>query len=449
MTFTPESKTAAILDDLARSEGEGGLAGHVLLAAVSGGADSVALLCLLHRLAPRYGFTLSAVTVDHRIRSAAESSGDARFVRDLCASLDPPVACDLVELAEGEIAAVASERGRGIEEAARFLRYGHFEAAAGRIGASFILTGHNRNDQLETVLMRFFQGSGGSALGGIAVRRGKFVRPLLEATRAEIVGWLEGEGIVWREDATNADNAWLRNKIRNTLVPVLDSLLPGWQSGVSAAASRSMLDDDLCTALINAVWTRSGDLLVCPAADYQAMHPALRLRFVRTGLVLLGIPRRVPYGFLRRLADFPALWREEGQTRQTVCGAGLRCMKEGPSLFLGPDIVQNNKSGYLVYILSCGTYSFPFGSIDVSGEGDAVFLDGDFGPFRLPLTVRSRIAGDTVRSGDGNRKTLKKLMNGWSIPETERDALPLVEQDGILRAVYGRPLGHPDWYVHV
>jgi len=449
MTCAPESKTTAILDDLARSEGVCGLSGRILLAAVSGGADSVALLCLLHRLAPRYGYALFAVTVDHRIRSPEESSGDARFVMDLCAALRPPVECILAELAEGEIAGIAAERGRGIEEAARFVRYRFFNATADRIGASFILTGHNRNDQMETVLMRFFQGSGGSALGGIAVRRGKLVRPLLEVTRAEIVAWLEAEGISWREDRTNADNTYLRNKIRNTLVPVLDSILPGWQGGVTAAASRSMLDDDLCTSLAGAVWTRSGDLLACPAADYKAMHPALRLRFLHAGLVLLGIPRRVPYGFLRRLVDFPALWRDDSSGDQIACGSGLRCTKSGSSLFLRADIVQNNKSGYLVYILSCGTYNFPFGTIDVSGEGDTVFLDGDFGPFRLPLTVRSRMAGDTVRSADGNRKTLKKLMNGWSIPETERDALPLVEQDGILLAVYGRPLGHPDRYVHV
>jgi len=439
----------AILDELVRTAGDCGLAGRTLLAAVSGGADSVALLCLLHRLSPRYGYRLAAVTVDHRIRSAAESAGDACFVAELCASLSPPVPCTTVTVAEGGIAAEAVRRGRGMEEAARHVRYRHFAETADRIGASFILTGHNRNDQLETVLMRFFQGSGGSALGGIAVRRGRYVRPLLAVTRAEITAWLEGEGLAWREDLTNAGDGYLRNRIRNRLVPVLDGLLPGWQSGVTAAASRALLDEELCTSLVSAEWTRSGDRLVCPAPDYGALHPALRLRFLRTGLVLLGISRRVPYGFLRRLADFPAEWHPDGTMPQTVCGAGLRCSKAGDSLFLSPDIVHNNKSGYLVYILSCGTYRFPFGTIAVSGEGDAVYLDESFGPFRLPLTVRSRVGGDSVRTADGNRKTLKKLMNDWSIPEDERDVLPLIEQDGILRAVYGSPLGHPDWYVHL
>ncbi len=428
---------------------EGSLAGCTLLAAVSGGADSVALLCLLHRLAPRYGYLLCAVTVDHRIRNARESAGDAFFVDELCASLCPPVPCRTVTLAEGEIAAVATDRKRGIEEAARFVRYRHFEEVADSFGASFIMTGHNRNDQLETILMRFFQGSGGSSLGGIAVRRGRFVRPLLAVSRSEITAWLASEGRTWREDITNAGDEYLRNKIRNRLVPVLDGLLPGWQSGVITAASRALLDDELCSALVSTVWTRSGGRLVCPAADYAAMHPALRLRFLRSGLVLLGISRRVPYGFLRRLADFPAKWRVDCTEPQTVCGSLLRCSKEGDSLFLSPDIVHNNKSGYLVYILSRGTYHFPFGTISVSGEDDSVYLDECFGPFRLPLTIRSRTGGDSLETADGNRKLLKKLLNDWSIPEAERDMLPLIEQEGTLRAVYGRPLGYPDWYVHI
>ncbi len=241
----------AILDELVRTAGDCGLAGRTLLAAVSGGADSVALLCLLHRLSPRYGYRLAAVTVDHRIRSAAESAGDACFVAELCASLSPPVPCTTVTVAEGGIAAEAVRRGRGMEEAARHVRYRHFAETADRIGASFILTGHNRNDQLETVLMRFFQGSGGSALGGIAVRRGRYVRPLLAVTRAEITAWLEGEGLAWREDLTNAGDGYLRNRIRNRLVPVLDGLLPGWQSGVTAAASRALLDEELCTSLVS------------------------------------------------------------------------------------------------------------------------------------------------------------------------------------------------------
>jgi tRNA(Ile)-lysidine synthase len=449
MLKSPEKLISASLDELARETATGGLSGIHILAAVSGGADSVALLCLLHRLSDRYGYTLSALTVNHLIRSPEESGGDSRFVADLCASLDPPVSCHLVDLRGGEVEEFAAFRGRGIEEAAREIRYRHFDETADTIHASYIMTGHTRNDQAETILMRFLQGSGGAALGGISRRRGRYVRPMLEVERPDIVAWLRGQGIAWREDSSNEDMSFLRNRIRHRLVPVLNSIMPGWESGAAAAAEKALLDDDLCRHMLPAVWKRSGGRVECLAEDFTRLHPALRLRFLQNALNLLSVDHRVPFGFLKRVMGAPEYWNESGTKNLRVCGSGLSFDKEGNSVFLGPDIVHNGKSGYLVHIYSCGSYCFPFGTITVTGDEGAVFLDGFLGPFKLPLTIRSRLAGDSIRTADGKMKTVKKLMNDWSIPESDRNLLPVVEQAGTLSAVYGSTLGYPDRVVHI
>jgi len=445
MTLSPEQTVQRSLEALNR---EKSLFGTGILAAVSGGADSVALLALLHRFAPVYGYTLTAVTVDHCIRRPEESAGDARFAADLCRALDPPVVCHVVSLGEGEVARIAAERGRGTEEAARFSRYGHFERIADLVGARWIMTGHNQNDQLETVLMRILQGSGGSALAGIAGRRGRYVRPLLEASRPALVEWLTANSLSWREDASNQSDGYLRNRIRRHVLPALDQTLPGWKTGLATTVARARLDDDLCRGLITARWTPCDGRLECRAADFAALHPALRLRFLHRGLNLLPLDRRVPYGLLSRIVRSPGVWTG-GATTGVVSGSGLRFAKEGDSLFWGPDIVQNTKSGYLIYIRSCGAFRVPFGTLTVSGTDGNVFLDGRLGPFRLPLTVRSRAAGDFVGAAGGKRKTLKKLMNDWSVPESDRNLLQVIEHAGSVRAVYGHPFGYPDWYVHI
>ncbi len=440
MTETPETRISRILDELALEIQAPDLTGVGILAAVSGGADSVVLLCILNRLVSRYGFVLSAVTVNHRIRSEKESAGDARFVQDLCASFNSPVVCHVVNLLPGEVAREAASRKGGIEEAARSLRYRHFDEIADKTGISYIMTGHTKTDQVETILMRFFQGTGGAALGGIARRRGRYARPLLDTPREDIIAWLCTEGQPWREDATNADAVYLRNKIRLQLVPVLDSILPGWEGGVLNAGRKALLDDDFCRRELSLKWKRSEGRVECSLSDFQQQHPALAFRFLQDGLILLSVDHRVPFGLLKRMMEC----RES-----RICGSGLCFAKEGDSIFLGPDIVQNSKSGYLVNILSCGTFGFPFGTITVSGEKDAVYLDDRCGPFCLPLTVRSRMAGDTVRTSDGKQKTVKKLLNDWSIHEADRNLLPLIEQSGIVRAVFGSALGYPDWYVQI
>ncbi len=417
--------------------------GTLVIAAVSGGADSVFLLHVLHALVARMPFTLAAITVNHRLRDEGESAGDAVFVESLCASLTPPCPCVRVDIPPGEIASLAVSRGRGIEDAARFARYEAFERAARERGASFVATGHTRNDRLETILMRVLQGSSASSLAGIAPARGLYIRPLLDLSRDEIVAYLKERGLSWREDSTNSDGRYVRNRLRNTLIPVLREAYPGWEAGLLTLAEKAALDDSAIRSIPAPSWARLGESAISIDAPWFFSLPeASRVRLVSDGLILLGVSRRLSWRLIKAFAN-------ASNARGPVCGAGLRAsIREGRKdsyLLLEVDIVHNNKSGYLVYVTAPCLLSLPFGTMEISEREGKAFLDGYLGPFPFPLTVRSRAGGDEVKTSAGGTKSIKKLYNEWAVREELRAVLPVIECQGAVRAVYGKPFGYPDW----
>ncbi len=431
MSIDPERVVADFLRAL-----PGGIAGKRLLAAVSGGADSVALVSLLETLRAPLGFSLEAMTVQHGIRTDGTSEGDAAFVAELCGAFTPPVPLSRADLAPGAVPAEAERRGGGIEDAARSLRYGALQKRAGESGADWILTGHTENDFLETVLMRFLQGSGGLSLAGIRSVTGNLARPLLSLDKAALTAYLQGRGLTWREDPTNADGRYLRNRLRASLIPLLNAQFPGWKRGVRTSSQRASLDGDFCRDTLQFEWKAISGAVTGSRAAFDALHPAQAHRCLSDGLNILAVGRRIPYAYLSRIVS------ETGEG--PICGAGLRFERVGESVFFGPDIVHYGKSGYLVYIDSIGVFDLPFGSVEIGGTPGAAFIDGDFGPWPLPLVLRSRVPGDRFGGESAASSPLKKTFNEWAVPERLRDGIPLVELNGELRAIFGRPFGYPD-----
>ncbi len=208
------------------------LVGQRVAAAVSGGADSVALALWLHDLAswPQAAFTMAGlIHVNHQLRGA-HSEADEAFCRALAARLQVPI--DVVA------APVLVEGGRSPEAAARDARYAAFEAAAARLGATVVATAHTADDQAETVLLRLLRGAGLRGLSGVRAGRGHLVRPLLECRRADLRAWLEARGEPWREDASNADVAIPRNRVRHQLLPVVEQVAAGFAPGAVPALAR-------------------------------------------------------------------------------------------------------------------------------------------------------------------------------------------------------------------
>ncbi|MGB8933406.1 MAG: tRNA lysidine(34) synthetase TilS, partial [Anaeromyxobacteraceae bacterium] len=197
---------------------------EIVLVALSAGPDSTALVASLAALrdAGRIG-NVVALHVDHGLRQGGEL--DARCALETCARLGVPFESIRVTVGPGNVQA-----------SARRARYRALREAAARHGASRIATGHTLTDQAETFLMRALRGAGARGLSAIPPRRGAIVRPLIDVRREEVIAFLEGEGLRWMEDPSNASPKYARNAIRLQLVPVLRRLEPSFERALGRAA---------------------------------------------------------------------------------------------------------------------------------------------------------------------------------------------------------------------
>jgi tRNA(Ile)-lysidine synthase len=269
--------------------------------AVSGGADSVALLRALRTL----GLPLAVAHVNHHLRGA-DSNADEAFVRDLCVTLGVPCLVKTVD-----VAALAA--GENLESTARRIRYEFFAEVAAETGASWIATGHTADDQAETVLHRIIRGTGIQGLRGIAgVRRQEtgdrgqetdepdpvlppvichlspaLVCPFLAVTRAEILAYLTVLNQPFREDATNIDLRFTRNRIRHELIPLLKSFNPDIVAALShlaehACDAHEVIEAVAADALARAERPRAGNTIILDTAALSSSRAVIRavLRFV-------------------------------------------------------------------------------------------------------------------------------------------------------------------------
>jgi len=212
-------------------------AGRPVLAAVSGGPDSVCLAHWLSVQARRKGFKLALLHVHHGLRGRA-ADRDAQSVRALGARLSLPVC-----VARVDVRARAARRGLGLEEAGRRERYRALAARARRGDFKAVATAHQLDDQAETVLLHLLRGTSLEGLGGIPVRRPlvpgvELIRPLLPLTREEVLAYLEAHGLDWREDATNRDPRFKRNWVRREALPLLEKRAPGLKKRLAEIAAK-------------------------------------------------------------------------------------------------------------------------------------------------------------------------------------------------------------------
>ncbi|MDP3703784.1 MAG: tRNA lysidine(34) synthetase TilS [Candidatus Omnitrophota bacterium] len=254
---------------------------------VSGGLDSVTLLHLLVRLRPSMRLTVYAVHVDHQLR--AESGEDASFVQELTARLNVPVVVD-----RRDMAALCRREGWSLEDGARRIRYQCFVEAAARYSARVVALAHTADDQAETVLMRLLRGSGLTGLAGIPVAREiagvHIVRPLLHCWRQELAAYLTRVGLTHRDDASNTDRRFVRNRIRHELLPLLArDYNPNIKAALVQLAGQSRVDHAYLQSAAQRYWkrvaraTRSGDVsLKLPTLARQP--EALQRELVRQAL---------------------------------------------------------------------------------------------------------------------------------------------------------------------
>jgi tRNA(Ile)-lysidine synthase len=251
--------------------------GRTLAVGLSGGLDSTALLLCLRCLAARNGGRVMAVHLNHRLRPEADD--DARWAAALCAALDVPCM-----VREADVAALAAQSGTGVEEAGREARYALYAEVLAAHDADFIALGHHLDDLGEDVVMRLVRGTAWPGLAGMPGRDDarRLLRPLLLTPKATLAEFLTDIGVSWREDATNSDPRWARNRVRTDVMPLLlrenpnllDSMARLWRVGEA--------DRDYWETLTAGVGQH------IPQATLAAAHRALRLRLYKAALDRLG-----------------------------------------------------------------------------------------------------------------------------------------------------------------
>lgn len=413
--------------------------GTRVVAAVSGGSDSVALLFILRELADSGALTLAGLAhLNHHIRGE-EAEGDAAFCEALANRLRLGA-----DIGHADVPSLSRARHESIEVAARHARLAFFEEALGRLGADVIALAHTRRDQAETVLLRLVRGAGPRGLGAMAPRNGHRIRPLLDIARDDLRAYLSARGETWREDATNDDASTARNWVRQEVMPRLAVINPQAERALARAA-RIQSED---AALL--------DSLARDAASRLARQDTgqIRLNAEEMGRLPEALARRVLLAVFETLRPSRAYGWEETEAALQVVRSGRNCDLPGLRLErIGPDAVLTIRgpspphpfAGIQPTPLSVpGTASDPAGRwvIEARGpeapgaslpHGTAAVLDAV--AVGQHLMIRGRRPGDRIEPrGLGGRKKVQDIFVDRKVPRDERDLVPLVvdEQDRIV-----------------
>lgn len=420
--------------------------GCCVLAAVSGGADSVALLHLLYRVAPAAEFTLQAAHLDHALRP--DSPADAAHVHTLCRDLGVPLVT-----ARNDIAALARAGRGGTEQVAREARRRFLEETARQRGCAWIALAHQRDDQAETFLLRLLRGAGTTGLAGMRPAEPPYVRPLLPFARAELVDWLAAEGIAWREDPSNLDLTFARNRVRHELLPLLESYNPAIRVRL-AELCRQLADDERD-------WTRRVDAELrrvaqfgaeecrLPCAALAGVSPALAARLVRAVLVQVrGDLRRIEAAHIAAVLALAGSGRPQGEVHLPGAWvarryATLLVRRSPPQVTIQPPLIIAAPGRYL---LADGRRLHVTLADAPAGErAEAVEFCAHQVPF--PLQVRGPQPGDRLRPEGmaGSKKLHDLFTDGRFTVEARRSAVlvcaagELLWVAGVRRAAGRRP----------
>jgi len=305
------------------------LAGRHVLLAVSGGADSTALLHILFVLRPRLGAQLHVMALDHALRP--RSGEEAESVRMCCGTLD--IGCTVRRLAVAEYAAA---HALGVEEAGRVLRYAALEEERERLGAAWIATGHQLEDLGEDVLLRLLRGTGWPGLGGMPAvdAHRRILRPLLLTSARPLKDFLRRCGLDWFEDASNQDRHFRRNRLRQSVWPLLLEESPRLAEHVAQLWRIARADEASWEARLASLVPEGGDSVILESAVLQTLDQAARLRLYMRAVSRLKREHGRGQARARTLFALDAAWREgRGNVRFQFPGGVRAEVRQGSVRF--------------------------------------------------------------------------------------------------------------------
>jgi len=441
-----ESVESAVRDSL---RGTGVLkAGDTVVVAVSGGTDSLCLLYALHRLSAKLQLSLHVAHLDHMLRGV-ESQHDARFVSSRAESLGLPCSVE-----SRDVAAYRDTHRCSLEEAAREVRYSFLREVAHRVDAVAVVTGHTRDDAVETVMLHILRGTGVHGLSGLepaspypylppdGVDRQALtlLRPMLQVSRVEAEGYCRALGLEPREDATNSSPAYLRNRIRMELLPSMRQLNPRLDDALLRLSGFAAEDDEYLASIARGLWqriaTNSKDHIGIEAAAFLESSPALQSRLIFEAMVqLTGTTRDVTAEHIAAVRDIAAhasgrqvdlpggiIWRRERLAltafrRSSAVDPTHLLMPESPVELDVPGEVDVSGGRVTARLIASGegvTDSCYVAHVDAQLTGKRLF-------------VRRRKPGDRFHPlGMAGEKKLQDFMVDEHIPSDARDRIPLV-----------------------
>ena len=427
--------------------------GDGVLLALSGGADSVALLRLLTGLRDTLSFSLYALHVHHGIRGD-EADRDAEFCRALCEKLEVPFLCRKLD-----VPALAAKEKRGIEETARIYRYRTFfdfmrENSACRV----LATAHNHDDNMETLLMNLCRGCGLSGISGIPALREelldggaaapetvRIIRPLLTAAKADILAYCHAIGQDFVIDSTNIDRDFTRNRVRHEILPLLSGINEGYGENFRTAMTIAREADLYIAGEARAFLSREAEKHGRHAVGKDAVLSLPAALSSRALLLLYEdlCGRSLEYRQTALMRDF--ISRAEPGKYLTL-PAGLYFYRRGDAFVMCQKEMLPSQKEYR-YRLSYGHNSFPALGFEVFlfAEEDENYGDIRKNIYKLfkhtilnsvkmngDIFIRPKRASDAYRFG-GMTRSVKKLLSGKRIPSDLRQSYPVIEDgDGIL-----------------
>ena len=431
-------------------------AGDVILAGVSGGADSVCLLEVLRAYRSKVDFELRVIHVEHGIRGEA-SLADAEYVRDFCEKRTVP--CKWVSV---DALSYSRKHGLSVEEAARELRYEAFEEAAqetekermagrtdtaGRTVASRdtgtglvrIAVAHHMEDQAETVLWQMIRGSDMRGMGGMRSKRERIIRPLLPAERAQIEMFLRERGICWREDVTNGDKAYTRNRLRMDVLPVLKQLNEQALEHLCETAGKLQETEDYLAVQAGMLYERCtaqtprGGLLVY--ATLLQEHPLMQRRVLYRALQTAGESAK-------DLGSRHIALLQELFSRQTGRELMLPYQVLAVRTYEGVELLAPRAwtaHGEKEKILPEQIRMEVLEHLQLSEISKKKYTKWfDYDKIKYSVQIRKRQSGDYLTvDGAGHRQKLKKYLVNEKIPKSQRDELLLLADGPHIMWVVG------------
>ena len=410
---------------------------------VSGGADSIALMHLLHDIKNEFNLSLHIAHLNHMLRRG-EAEVDMRFVQGLAHNLKLPITVESFD-----VGAYAAQEKLGIEEAARKVRYDFFERVAGQFKADKIAVGHNADDNVETFLMRLLRGSGIKGLCGIPPTRGKIIRPLIKLWRKDIEGYINLLKLVPRLDHTNYESKYMRNRVRLKLIPQLKVYNLNikeiiHQTILLLTEDASYLELKAEGLLSQAIVSFEENQLRLDLKKLREIEPAILNHCLRRGIEkvkgnLLGLS----YCHIQDILD--KLNKDSGW--ELHLPDGIFVFGEGGELVISPDKPQKTKRKKYFQAFSIPgevkieqidkiiKVSF-VDKVEKFDDANIAFVDGS--KMLANVIVRSRETGDRfVPYGLKGSKKLQDFLVDAKVPLDERDSVPIVESGGRIIWVAG------------